>query len=139
MKKYFFIGIFGFLGAISRYYIKTHGFHFYNGLFPINTIFINLLGAFIIAFFLTAAVRTQFISEEWRLGIATGFLGAFTTFSTLCKESVLLLLSGHIDVFFQYTVLSVVLGLFVVYLGNASFNLIYSYSYKATNAERKDA
>lgn len=139
MKKYFYIGFFGFLGAITRYYIKTYGFNFYSGIFPIATILINIFGAFLIAFFLRAAAKTNLISEEWRLGIATGFLGAFTTFSTLCKDSVLLMLSGHYTIFIQYITLSVILGLFMIYAGNVSFNKLYSYSSKAYSEGSEDA
>jgi CrcB protein len=52
-----------------------------------------------------------------RLGIATGFLGAFTTFSTLCKETVSLIHQGDYFSAVSYITVSTMLGLAAVYFG----------------------
>lgn len=79
-------------GALSRYYLtlwfaKTFGISF-----PYGTLFINLTGCLGMGFFVTLALeRVVAISPEVRLMVTTGFLGAYTTFSTYGLESVMLL------------------------------------------------
>lgn len=117
MKKYIFIGIGGFLGAILRYFIiNIHLYNYKEGV-PINTLIVNVTGSFIIALILTATLEIWRISESLRLGISTGFIGAFTTFSTLCKETVNLISSGYYYSAISYMTMSVVLGLSAVYFG----------------------
>lgn len=116
MRKYAYIGSFGFLGAIARYFIKTQHFSFYSGNIPINTLVINLLGAFLISSFLSYAYKVN-LKEELRLGVSTGFLGAFTTFSTMCKELVNLISNGQIFTFTLYLLASILIGLLMIYLG----------------------
>jgi fluoride ion exporter CrcB/FEX len=64
------------------------------------TRFFNVLGAFALAFILTIAFEIWTFDSDIRLGVTTGFLGAFTTFSTLCKETVGLMQNG--DIFPQF-------------------------------------
>jgi fluoride exporter len=116
LKKYVFIGAGGFLGAISRYLIKNI-YIFNAGNFPINTLIINVTGSFVLAFFLTIALSYIKIGESVRLGVSTGFLGAYTTFSTLCKESTELLLSAHYYTAISYIFMSVIFGLAAAILG----------------------
>lgn len=87
-----FIGIGGALGAISRFLVSR----LMNTLLPLSlvpwgTILVNVLGAFILGFMLTAhQVKFQF-SPNFILLAGTGFLGAFTTFSTFSFEAFQLL------------------------------------------------
>lgn len=117
MRKYVLIGCGGFLGAILRYLIK--GIDVLNHLIPIPlaTLIINLSGTFLLAFILTAAFEAWEMDPDIRLGIATGFLGAYTTFSTLCKETIGLLLSGNYLSAATYIAVSIVLGLAAAFLG----------------------
>lgn len=81
---YVYIGVGGFLGAIARFALGQLIGTINQTAFPWGTLTINLLGSFVLGFFLTVALEQLSISAELRLGIATGFLGAFTTFSPLC-------------------------------------------------------
>lgn len=117
MKNYFYIGIFGFFGAILRYFIKNIHIYHYREAVPINTIIINVTGSFILALILTIAFEVWEMREEIRLGIATGFLGAYTTFSTMCKDTVTLISSGLYFSALNYITISVILGLCAAYFG----------------------
>lgn len=117
MKKYIYIGAGGFIGAVTRYMAKNIHFVSYHGSFPLNTFIINISGSLVIGIILTLAFEAAVINEDARLGIATGFLGAYTTFSTFCKESVLLINKGNVITAFSYTVLSIAAGLLAVYIG----------------------
>lgn len=117
MRKYIFIGIGGILGAILRYYIKNIHIYQYNGVFPLNTLIINITGSFILALILTVTFEVLEFDSDIRLGIATGFLGAFTTFSTMSKETVILINSGYYYSAIAYLTVSAMLGLSAAYFG----------------------
>ncbi|MCX7710949.1 MAG: fluoride efflux transporter CrcB [Clostridia bacterium] len=117
MRKYLLIGMGGMLGAMSRYFIMGIHLTDQSGLFPINTFLTNITGSLILAFLLFGAFECWKINEDLRLGIGTGFLGAYTTFSTLCKETDTLISHGNHLYAFTYVFLSVVLGLAAAYLG----------------------
>lgn len=126
MRKYICIGCGGFIGAILRYLIKGIKISGYHENIPLNTLLINVSGAFIMALILTAALELWALNSDIRLGITTGFLGAFTTFSTLCKEIAGLLYQGDYFSAISYLTLSTVLGLGAAYLGIAAAREICS-------------
>ncbi len=81
------IGIGGFIGAISRYWISVNMNH--SGKFPVGTLAVNLVGALLIGF-----VFGLEISRIWTLLLASGLTGALTTFSTMNKELIELWKNG---------------------------------------------
>ncbi len=109
---YVFIGIAGALGAISRYSIGLLLFPIIT--FPYVTLFINLAGCYLLASILSS---NKTIPENWRLAIGTGFLGSFTTFSTLSLETVQLVDSGEVVQGILYILLSILGGIVVSRLG----------------------
>ena len=117
LRKYIYIGIGGFAGAILRYLIRTMQIENYHGLFPINTLAINLIGSFALALIMTLAIEALIVSANVRLGITTGFLGAFTTFSSVCKELIMVIQQGYFVTAIVYAVLSIVLGLIFAFMG----------------------
>lgn len=124
MKKYMYIGCGGLLGAILRYAIETTRLFGYHGVFPLNTWVINLAGSFLLAVILTLAMGAFKMDDSVRLGCTAGFLGAFTTFSTLCKEGVLTTRAGHGDTAALYLGSSILLGLAAAWLGAALANVL---------------
>lgn len=119
MRRLLYIGAGGFLGAIFRYSIKNLELFSFGGTFKYNVLIINIAGCFIIAFFLRLAIDIWDLDTDLRLGISTGFIGAFTTFSTLCKEYMGLVNNGNILLSSMYLFLSVTVGIFAVYLGDS--------------------
>lgn len=116
MKKYIYIGAGGFIGAVLRYILKNIDIFNYTKL-PLNTFLINISGSFIIGLILTLAYEKRDIDENVRLGVVTGFIGAYTTFSTLCKETAGLYAKGSLYYAVLYVILSAVIGLAAVYTG----------------------
>jgi len=117
MRKYIYIGCASFIGAVLRYLVKGIQIYNYHENVPINTLFINVLGAFIMAFIMTIAFEVWAFDSDIRLGITTGLLGAFTTFSTLCKETVVLMQNGDYFSAISYITVSTMLGLGAAYFG----------------------
>ena len=116
MKKYIYIAVGGMLGAMSRYGIENiRLWHLQD--FPVQTLLVNITGSFFLLLFLTTAFEVLEFDANIRLGIATGFLGAYTTFSTLCKETVSLMIAGDYLLAVLYIMVTAVLGLGAAYLG----------------------
>lgn len=120
MRKYIYIGCGAFVGAITRYLLAGVTFPFYRGNLPLNTLLINVSGAFLMAFLLTVAYEVWTFDASLRLGLTTGALGAYTTFSTLCKETSLLLFRGDYVSAATYLTVSVALGLGAAYWGTVA-------------------
>jgi CrcB protein len=117
MGKYIYISSGGAIGAALRLVIENMNIGNYQESFPFNTLIINIMGCFILALFLTVAYEVMKVDADIRLGVSTGFLGAFTTFSTLCKEAVELLASGEHFLAISYIMVSTILGFAAAYFG----------------------
>lgn len=117
MKKYVFIGCGGFLGAILRYLVKGIQIYHYQENIPLNTLFINISGTFLLAVIMATAAEIWEFDPDIRLGLTTGLIGAYTTFSTLCKETAGLLQNGDYFSAISYLTVSTVLGLGMAYFG----------------------
>lgn len=112
------VGIGGAVGAISRYLVSVY-FNNQTAIktdFPISTFLINIVGCFLIGLFYGLTLKFN-LSDNVKAFISVGFLGAFTTFSTFSLENILLLKEGQFLTLFMYLSISVITGLFLVYLG----------------------
>jgi CrcB protein len=109
------IALGGALGAPARYAIaqalKVNGHSF-----PSATFIANVTGAFALGLFLTW-IAPHHLSRRLRPLVATGFLGAFTTFSTFAIETVLLVRNHHLPMAVVYVVASLAAGLAAAALG----------------------
>jgi len=114
--KLLYLALGGSLGAILRYLLSALPHKFYWGTFPIGTLFVNLLGSFLVGFAFVFFGK-EHISENLRLFLFIGLLASFTTFSTLMLESLNLFKDGD----FKFALLNLaganIAGLFFVYLG----------------------
>ena len=116
LKKYLLVGLGGSLGALGRYELGGL-FKVGSGDFPLGTFIINLTGSFILGIFLTLISEKYIVPLAWRLFFATGFVGAYTTFSSLTNEVITLFRQGYWPVGLLYSLASLVGGLFFVWLG----------------------
>lgn len=111
------VAIGGALGAMARYglgiWISGKWIHD----FPLHTFLINISGAFLLGLLNTLFLDKLTLSPEMRLAMTVGFLGAFTTFSTFGYETIMLMKDGNLVTAGVYTLLSIVVGFFGVFLG----------------------
>lgn len=106
------VGIGGFFGAIARYSISKHLNNKSTFLIPIGTLTVNLLGAFLLGIITGTKADTMIV-----LLFGTGFIGAFTTFSTLKLEMIQLFKNNHKKKFLLYTIMTYGFGIILAYLG----------------------
>ncbi len=105
-------------GALSRYYLTLWFAQRFGTAFPYGTFFINLTGCFGMGFFVTfASERVTTIPPEVRLMVTSGFLGAYTTFSTYGLETFSLLRARSYTTASLYWAGSAILGIISVQLG----------------------
>lgn len=88
---YIIVGIAGILGALSRYYLGLTIHEFWHHTFPLATLLINLAGCFLLAWLTTYIAKLNILPSDVITGIGTGFIGSFTTFSTLSVETIQLI------------------------------------------------
>jgi len=111
------VGAGGFLGAIARYAVGVWIESFWRRDFPLATFLVNVSGCFILGLFLTIATERMSISPMMRLLVATGFVGAYTTFSTFEYETQRLTATGAFGWAILNVLASVVAGYAAVRLG----------------------
>ncbi len=104
------VGVSGALGAVSRYLLGRFIAERVISQFPLGTLIINVTGAFLIGV-LFALVGHKIISTGQQTILATGFLGGYTTFSTMSWEGVQIARSGNTVNSMLYLGGSLVLGL----------------------------
>ncbi len=113
------VGAGGFLGALSRYWLGTWIAQRFTGAaqFPWSTFVINITGSFILGLFMVLITERIIAPPHWRLLIAVGFVGAYTTFSTFEYETLTLIENGSMLRAVANVVFSVLAGLLAVWLG----------------------
>ena len=116
MKILLAIGFGSFLGGISRYLLTIFVQNKFLSVFPYGTLAVNIIGCFLIGIVYGLSARGN-INIEWRLFLATGFLGGFTTFSSFSNDTVSLLRDAQYWQAFSYVALSVIVGLVATFGG----------------------
>lgn len=109
------VGIGGFLGAILRYgvgqWVQAE-----DG-FPIGTLGVNLLGCLVLAWFYTMAANRWKVHPHVKLGLGTGLIGAFTTFSTFSVETLTMITQHQLPYAALYVLVSVIGGVGLAFTG----------------------
>ena len=111
MRTFLLIGLGGALGAWARWGVSGVIAARWGGAFPLGTLLVNATGCFVIGFFLTLVAARFGDSASTRALVATGFLGAYTTYSTFSFETVTLLRDGEGLTAVGYIAASLLLGL----------------------------
>ncbi len=117
MKEVILVFLGGGIGSALRYLVSKSFTGWINNPFPYSTFLVNIIGCFLIGIFLTLPERFDWFTLEYRLFLATGICGGFTTFSTFSYENFALIKEGDYVYFVSYTILSFAIGLAATFLG----------------------
>jgi CrcB protein len=125
IKTLLLIGTGGFLGSISRFLASRFIQNIFPSAFPFGTFLVNISGCFLIGLIYGFSEKSSLVSSEWKMFLAVGFCGGFTTFSTFANENLALLRDGEFLHFFMYTGLSVILGITATFIGVIITKILY--------------
>ena len=118
MRKYIIlIGIGGMAGSIARYITATYFAKFFPSHFPYGTFAVNMIGCLVIGIVFGLSARYSWFTDDWRIFLATGFCGGYTTFSAFALENVQLLQHSNYLTFALYSITSFIFGLLAVFIG----------------------
>jgi CrcB protein len=116
MKIILVIGLGSFIGGVFRYLITLFIQNKFISTFPYGTLGVNVIGCFLIGI-VYALSENGNVNAEWRLFLATGILGGFTTFSSFSNDTVSMLRDTQYWHAFSYIALSIFIGLSATFLG----------------------
>jgi CrcB protein len=117
MDHFLIISIGAVMGANARYWIGGWAADRFGTAFPYGNLIINVLGSFVVGLIITLMTERFIVDPGWRIFIAIGFFGSFTTFSSYTFESVALILSGQWNLGIINLIGSSLLGGFAALLG----------------------
>jgi CrcB protein len=111
------IAIFGAIGTLARYGLQGVVQVRTGGAFPYGTLIVNLSGCFLLGLIGQFTLNRLVISPDWRVAVAVGFFGGYTTFSSFGWETAKMLEDGEWLRAATYVAASVVVGLFLSVAG----------------------
>ncbi|MBP1916115.1 CrcB protein [Lederbergia galactosidilyticus] len=112
MLSIFLVAVGGFFGAIARYGISNWLKGKYPSFFPIATLIVNLIGSFLLGWMIGAN-----LGHSLQLLFGTGFMGAFTTFSTFKLESIQLQAEKKWKLLAFYLGITYTVGILLAFIG----------------------
>ncbi|MGH1456694.1 MAG: fluoride efflux transporter CrcB [Alphaproteobacteria bacterium] len=110
-----FVALGGAIGAVARYGVNISATHLFGHGFPWGTLIVNILGSFLMGVAIVKLSQMQ-ISPELRTMMITGFLGAFTTFSTFSLDTITLWERGDVMQAFLYIMASVMISITALFV-----------------------
>jgi CrcB protein len=120
MKELLLVAVGGAIGSVARYLAGIAIIRVMGAAFPFNTLFVNVVGSFIMGVVIAALVKIdppQAYVTHVRLFVAVGLLGGFTTFSSFSADVVALWESASYAECAQYMAASMVLSIVALFLG----------------------
>lgn len=118
-------GVGGFLGTCGRYLTGLAGKKLFGSKYPVGTFAVNVVGCFLIGLLVGCLGMHEMLAVKLTSGstavlnalLVSGFCGGFTTFSSFSHDSFAMIQKGEWVKFALYFIPTVVLGLFMVWLG----------------------
>ena len=99
MRAYLWVSLGALFGANLRYFVSRLAAKLLSPTFPYGTLIINVTGSFILGLFMIWTTERVLADPKWRLLIAVGFCGSYTTFSSYAFETIALFEQGHWSLF----------------------------------------
>ncbi len=125
LRTIFIVGAGGFIGSVLRYLVQVFVEKGLMSTFPWGTFVANIAGSFIIGAVYALAEKGNLMSAEWRMFLAVGICGGFTTFSSFAYNNLTMLKEGVYGQFIWNVGGSLFFGLLAVYMGMLLVRAIY--------------
>ncbi len=109
----------GAIGALARHGVNVTSAQLWGVNFPWGTLIVNILGSFIMGLLIVKFAHIDSVSQEARAFFTTGFLGAFTTFSTFSLDFATLWQRDETLIAMGYMLASVILSILALFAGLA--------------------
>ena len=122
--QFLIIGLGGFLGAIARFLMIKY-LNPLVSFIPFGIFAANVTGSFLMGLLLYLTISGQYVPESYKNFIAIGFLGSFTTMSTLATDSFRMMDSGEFFLAFINLIFNVFFCLLAVLLGKITAEYIF--------------
>ena len=119
MNAYLWVSLGGVLGASMRYALSRYAAKILSPNFPYGTLLINVTGSLLLGWFMIWTTERALADPRWRLFVAIGFCGSYTTFSSYAFESFAYLEQGHYALFATNVIGNNLLCLLAVLAGAA--------------------
>lgn len=123
MMHVIYIGLGGFIGAVSRYLVTKYLGNLIPS-FPLGTLAVNILGSFALGFIVYSVAQGKTISPDMRDFITIGIIGGFTTMSTFAYESFRMAELNQMLFFALNIALNIILCIAAIYAGKELAMLI---------------
>jgi CrcB protein len=120
----FLVAVGGLVGSVSRYWIGGWVQRASDADFPWGTLAVNLLGCFVLGLVMTLSLERGVLGPNLRICLSIGFCGGFTTMSTFGYETVALLRDGSVGLALGNLGITVLLGLFAVWIGTLMARIV---------------
>ena len=116
-KTLLLVALGGAIGSTLRYLTSVFVSKYWQHHFPLATLITNVLGCFLIGLIIGFLYKTNLQNTDLKWLLVTGFCGGYTTFSTFSFENITLFQNNNSLIAFGYIGLSLLMGLFAVWLG----------------------
>ena len=100
MEKYLNMAVGAILGAYCRYWLGAWAADRWGSDFSYGTLLINLIGSFVLGFFLTLHLDRQYFTPNTRFLVAVGWCASFTTYSTFSWDTFRYIQQGNLSLAF---------------------------------------
>jgi len=115
------IGLGGFIGAVSRYYVSGFAQNISRSVgFPYGTLVVNLVGCYLLGILIHLIETHSTMAAEMRLFLVVGLIGSFTTYATFSMETLRLLQSHRLTLALLNILAHLILGLAAVLAGRST-------------------
>ncbi len=117
LRTLLIVGTGGFIGSVMRYLLQVFVEKDLTSTFPWGTFIANIIGSFIIGIVFALAEKGNVLSAEWRMFLAVGICGGFTTFSSFAYNNLTMLKEHSFGQLLWNVGGSLFFGILAVYLG----------------------
>lgn len=125
LRTILLVGSGGFIGSVMRYLVQYYMEKNLVSTFPWGTLIANVAGSLIIGMVFALAEKGNLMSAEWRIFLAVGICGGFTTFSSFAYNNFTMINDKAWGSLLLNVGGNLFLGILAVYLGIILIRLIF--------------